>query len=176
MIDEDDNDISDWRDRLLGELDRRFEGLGRRLDGLESNLRRLDRWLRRYDDRASTEERGTADPQRAKVFAAWSGLGASAMRGLTTRSLIARAAHNAELRQAFLDVAESDEGGCIDPTRLGNWLRTQIGMVALDHRLDINRQDRARPRWRLAPLGTVRPGSDTVVSETVSALAALPEV
>jgi hypothetical protein len=174
MIEEDDNDISDWRDRLIGELDRRFEGLDRRLDGLQSNLRRLDQWLRRYDDRASTEEeRRTADPQRAKVFAAWSGLGGSAMRGLTTRELIARAGRNPKLRQAFLDVAEGDEGGCIDPTRLGNWLRTQIGMVALDHRLDINRQDRARPRWRLAPL---RPGSDTVVGETVSAQAALPEV
>ena len=54
------------------------------------------------------------------------------------------------LWEALFGVAGTKVGQ-IDPVRLGLWLRANLNRVIADHKLLIDRDDKARPRWLLVP-------------------------
>ncbi len=113
-------------------------------------------WLGRADPVASMEELRVDDPvrhYRALVFAAWAttpSLDIDA-RGVTTKELIALADHSTDLHEALLLIAEGrgPNTGKIDHHKLGNWLRRHTNTIADGCKLEVDRNDKQRPRWRL---------------------------
>ena len=70
---------------------------------------------------------------------------------MTTKELIALADHSTDLHEALLLIAEGrgPNTGKIDHHKLGNWLRRHTNTIADGRKLEVDRNDKQRPRWRL---------------------------
>jgi len=116
-------------------------------------------WLSRPDPVETTRTVAASDPKREArlaVFSAWAG-DLQVNIGYQTPELIRAAEEYAstdrrkpDLFEALRSVATPRSGSLtIDPRQLGDWLRWNLGTVASGHKLEVDRSDAKRPRWRL---------------------------
>lgn len=114
-------------------------------------------WLGCADPVSTVAELRDDDPERQElglVFSEWLKVQdlVRDQTGWMTSELLAVAESHPDFFDALVTVAPSRaEARKIDRTRLGNWLKRRVNRVAEDHKLVVNRADKARPRWRLIP-------------------------
>jgi putative DNA primase/helicase len=125
-------------------------------------------WLGRADPVATMATAAAEDPirqQRAAVFAAWAAeLPLAPARFMTGEIIEMANEHDTAaygklpkpkrplLRDALRDAAGGRDGFGIDAKRLGRWLTRNAGVVCGGHKLEVDRSDKARPRWLLSPV------------------------
>lgn len=115
------------------------------------------KWLDLPDPCGGTDKLRAADPiraARALVFDAWiNHLDTGKL--YTTGEIIEYARQNGkkDLWDALTEVARSRAAPEPDPTKLGLWLNKNLNTVAHEHKLTVNRDDKKRPKWKLAKLG-----------------------
>jgi hypothetical protein len=123
------------------------------------NVRSALVWLGEADPLSTIAALRTEDPvrvARAAVFNAWAeeldiGIGYQTGELVKCANQYTRdEPTNPALREALLTVAKPRSGQpTIDPTILGQWLRRNLDNIAAGYRLDVDRSDAARPKWKI---------------------------
>ena len=118
-------------------------------------------WLNWPDPDRSIEEVRATDPVGAKlhgVITSWA-TDLTVGEGYFTSELVAKAGEciplsddriRPDLWNALFSVA-GGKTGQLDLIRLGRWLQTNVNRIVGGHKLLVDRTNKARPRWSLAP-------------------------